>query len=132
MRGRAAHLGGFLVGMAILFGWSGSSMAAPQKTETCPVCGKASEESGNYSSHAGYTLVRGAANTTMGWTELIRQPVDEVRRGGNILTGLAKGVGCGVTRTLQGGGEVLTFWVPKSKSGYLHIANTCPICMGKK
>ena len=132
MRGRAVHLGGLVVGIAILCGFPGSSMAAPQKTEMCPVCAKASEDSASYPSHASYTLVRGAANTVLGWTELIRQPVDEVKGGGNVLTGLAKGVGYGDQRTLQGAGEVLTFWVPKTKSGYLHIADTCPICMGKK
>ena len=43
MRGRAGYLGGLVVGLAILFGCAGSSMAAPQKTETCPICAKADE-----------------------------------------------------------------------------------------
>ena len=131
MRGRAFKLGGVVLGIAILFGFAGSSMAA-QKAAMCPVCAKADDQSVSYPGHAGSTLVRGAANTVLGWTELIRQPVNEVKGGGNVFTGVAKGVGQGVKRTLEGAAEVLTFWVPKVKGNYLHIADNCPICMGKQ
>ena len=132
MRGRALRFGGVVLGIAILFGFSGPAMAAQQKAAMCPVCDKAGDDSASYPSKAGYTLVRGAANTLLGWTELIRQPVSEVKGGGNVFTGLAKGVGEGVKRTLGGAAEVLTFWTPKMKGNYLHFSDNCPICMGKK
>ena len=127
---RAAHLVGLAIGVAIVLGGSGSVLAA-QKGQ-CPVCTKASDEAASYSSKAGYTLARGAANTLLGWTELIRQPATEVKAGGNVFTGLAKGVGHTVTRTFSGVGEVLTFWTPKTKTGYIHFAKDCPVCMGKQ
>ena len=132
MRGRALRFGGVVLGIAILFGFSGPAMAAQQKAAMCPVCDKAGDDSASYPSKAGYTLVRGAANTLLGWTELIRQPVSEVKGGGNVFTGLAKGVGEGVKRTLGGAAEVVTFWTPKMKDSYLHFSDNCPICMGKK
>ena len=131
MRGRALQLGGVVLGIAILFGFSGSAMAAPQKAAMCPVCAKV-DDSASYPAKAGYTLVRGAANTLLGWTELIRQPVNEVQGGGNVFTGVAKGVGEGVKRTLGGVGEILTFWTPKMKGSYIQFSSNCPICMGKK
>ncbi len=135
MRGRALQLGGVVLGIAILFGFAGSSMAAQKQKAAmgvCPVCANATDESASYPKKAGYTLVRGAANTLLGWTELIRQPVNEVNGGGNVFTGVAKGVGEGVKRTLGGVGEILTFWTPKVKGSYLHFSDNCPICMGKK
>ena len=133
MRGRALQLGGVVLGIAILFGFAGPTMAAQQKAAgMCPVCEKAGDPSASYPSKAGYTLVRGAANTVLGWTELIRQPVNEVKGGGNVFSGLAKGLGEGVKRTLGGVGEVLTFWTPKMNGSYVHFSDNCPICMGKK
>ena len=114
------------VGAALLLGGSGTALAA------CPICGRASDESANYPTKAGSTLVRGASNTLLGWTELFRQPVDEVKSGGNVVTGIGKGVGQTVKRTLAGLGEVLTFWTPKVDDSYVHFAKDCPICMGKQ
>jgi len=95
---------------------------------TCPICGRVTD-SASYSDKAGNTLVRGASNTFFGWTELLRQPVQEVKAGGNAFVGIGKGVGEGVKRTFAGLGEVLTFWTPKSKDGYLQFSKDCPICM---
>lgn len=132
MRGRASHLlVGVVVGVAVLLGVSGPAMAATQGA-ACPLCAKASDESAPYATKAGSTLARGAANTLLGWTELIRQPANEVKGGGNVFTGLAKGVGQTVRRTLGGVGEVLTFWTPKIQGSYLHFNDDCPICSGKK
>ena len=97
----------------------------------CPICAKANQEKADYSTKAGHTLARGAANTLLGWTDLIREPAQEARRGGNVFRGLALGVGRSVTRTLGGAGEVLTFWTPKVQGRYLHFAHDCPICAGK-
>ena len=103
-----------------------------QQKVMCPICGKANDQNATLSTKAGSTLARGATNTLLGWTELMRQPAEEVKEGGNVLTGMAKGVGETFKRTLSGVGEVLTFWTPKTKNGYIHFAKDCPICMGKQ
>lgn len=117
------------VGLVVAWGAPGIASAAGGKM--CPVCEKANDDQASYGQKAGSTLVRGASNTLLGWTELIRQPANEVKGGGNVFTGLAKGVGEGVKRTLGGAAEVLTFWTPKTKNGYLRFAHDCPICEGK-
>ena len=105
--------------------------AAADEPAMCPICGKANDASSSYSSNASHTLLRGATNVLFGWTELMRQPAEEVKAGGHVLTGIAKGVGYGVGRTAAGAGEILTFWVPKSQHGYVHFSKDCPICMKK-
>ena len=126
MRGRANLCVGVALGFAIVLGFSSPARAA------CPVCAKASDESTSYPAKAGSTLVRGATNTLLGWTELFRQPVNEVKGGGNVVIGIGKGVGQTVKRTLAGVGEVLTFWTPKVQDSYIHFSKDCPICMGKQ
>ena len=102
MRGRAKWFVGAIVGCAVLLGG-----ASPART-ACPVCAKASDESTTYPAKAGCTLVRGATNTLLGWTELFRQPVNEVKGGGNIVTGVGKGVG----QTVGGIAHLVTFPIP--------------------
>lgn len=131
MRGHVKWWLGVTVGVAILIGCS-SPVRAEETGTICPVCAKASAEDATYPVKAGYTLVRGATNTLLGWTELLRQPAAEVKAGGNVLTGIGKGVGQTVTRTLGGLGEVLTFWTPKVQNSYVHFSHDCPICMGKQ
>ena len=127
MHARQRWLMGMVIGCAV---W----VAAPHmaraegRAAQCPVCAKASDHTTSYPSKAAHTLCRGAANTLFGWTELLREPVDEAKAGGNVLTGIANGLGQSVRRTLAGAGEVLTFWTPKTRSGYLHFADDCPIC----
>lgn len=123
-RGAAAALG-----IAAVLGISTPVKAEETTTTQCPICSKASDQSATYSAKAGTTLVRGAANTALGWTELISQPVHEVKSGGNVFVGIGKGVGHTVTRTLSGLGEVLTFWTPKVKDRYIEFATDCPVCM---
>ena len=81
----------------------------------------------SYQEKATNTLLRGALNTTLGWTELIRQPAKEAKEGGNVFVGLANGVGQSVTRTLAGLGEIFTFWTPKVQGQYIHFAEDCPL-----
>ena len=137
MRGRTQQVIGALLGLMVLLGGAGPAAAAKagqvsaQEGKMCPICAKAGDDMATYPSKAGSTLVRGAANTLLGWTELIRQPVQETKAGGNVFTGLAKGLGEGVKRTLGGAGEVLTFWTPKVKGSYLAFAHDCPLCMNK-
>ncbi len=95
---------------------------------TCPICRQANNQQAPYAQKAGSTLVRGAINTAFGWTELLVQPTDEVNRGGNVLTGVGKGIGLAVKRTALGFGELLTFWTPKGKDGHVVLTRDCPIC----
>ncbi len=104
----------------------------PPPLHICPICGQANNQNASYSVKAAHTLARGGANTFLGWTEVIRQPADEVRAGGNLFTGIAKGIGRGVSRTFAGAGELLTFWTPKIQNSYVHFANDCPVCMGRR
>ena len=114
----------------MLLGVSRPAMAEEAKP-VCPICSKAGDEA-SYAAKAGTTLVRGATNTLLGWTELLRQPAEETKAGGNVLVGIGKGVGQGVVRTVQGLGEVLTFWTPKVDHHYIHFSKDCPVCMGMK
>ncbi len=93
----------------------------------CPFCRAANNPDAHYGEKAGNTLVRGALNTGLGWTELIRQPAKEAKAGGNVGLGLAKGLGEGVTRTFTGLAEVFTFWMPKVQDRYVHFAHDCPL-----
>lgn len=121
--------GSLLIWLAFL---AGTPPPIGAEERSCPVCNRASSETVSYPSKAGCTLVRGTTNALLGWTELIRQPALEVKRGGNLATGLAQGVGQGVKRTAVGIAEALTFWTPKMNHGYLHFAHDCPLCMKNK
>ncbi len=127
MRRYGAMIGVVLVA-AGLVGTPQSTAAEERKV--WPVCSRAGHDEATYATKAGTTLTRGAANTLFGWTELIRQPAAEVKAGGNVVTGIAKGVGYTVTRTVAGVAEILTFWAPKHRG--IHLVNDCPICMKGK
>ena len=99
---------------------------------TCPICNAANDRAAPYPQKAGSTLVRGALNTAFGWTELLVQPTEEVKEGGNLMTGVGKGVGFAAKRTFFGLGELLTFWTPKGRGGYLDLNKDCPVCMGRR
>ena len=125
---RARALVACMVLGAVLVGFSTPARAAEDKV--CPICGKTSANP-SYATKAGCTLVRGATNTLFGWTELFRQPAKTAQEGGNVFVGLAQGVGQTIKRTLEGAGEVLTFWTPKVQDHYIQFASDCPLCMGK-
>ena len=108
------------------------SMPAQAEERVCQVCSKAGNDSSSYGAKAGTTLTRGATNTLFGWTELIRQPANEVKSGGNLLVGIGKGFGESLKRTAGGVGEILTFWTPKVNHHYLAFSKDCPICMKNK
>lgn len=117
---------GAALGLIMLFGFS--ARASAEERKTCPICLR-TEQKTSYSEKAGYTLVRGTTNTLLGWTELLRQPANEVKEGGNVFTGIGKGVGEAVKRTFGGAAELLTFWTPKVHDNYMHFSKDCPICM---
>ena len=129
-QGQLAVILGFAFLFAGVCGSPGSAMA-DEGPVTCPICSRANEESAAYPTKAVATLGRGIANTLLGWTELIRQPAQEAKDGGNVLTGIGKGFGQGFMRTFAGIGEVLTFWTPKMNERYLLFSKDCPVCMGK-
>ncbi|MBI2104858.1 MAG: exosortase system-associated protein, TIGR04073 family [Candidatus Omnitrophica bacterium] len=110
----------------------GAALADEVPRTTCPICAHANEASPTYPAKAASTLGRGVANAFFGWTELIRQPAQEAKAGGNVLVGIGKGVEQGVRRTLAGVGEALTFWTPKVQDRYLRFSTDCPICMGQQ
>jgi putative exosortase-associated protein (TIGR04073 family) len=124
-----------MLGIIVLGGAAAPATAAEEASSSgvmCPICAKANDEASDYRTKAGHTLLRGTTNALLGWTELFRRPVDEVKAGGNVLAGMGKGVGQGVRRTLAGAGEVLTFWTPKTKDGYVRFSKDCPVCMGNR
>lgn len=98
-----------------------------QEAVFCPICSKANDPSANYAEKAGHTLLRGTLNATLGWTEMILQPAKEAKAGGNVLVGVANGIGGSVTRTLSGLAEMFTFWTPKMQGTYLHFSKDCPL-----
>ena len=126
MRGSIGRMAVALAAIGILTGLAGTAAAAEGKV--CSIC---AVEPTNYPEKATKTLLRGGVNTLLGWTELFRQPVQETKAGGNVVTGIAHGVGHTVTRTLSGVGDVLTFWTPKVKGEYMKFSKDCPVCMGQ-
>ena len=117
-----------LVVTLLMLAGAGSASA---NEKICPICQRAGNAGATYPEKAGNTLVRGTANALLGWTEVIRQPAEEVKRGGNVFVGIANGVGHSISRTVAGLGEVLTFWTPKLNNEYVQFSKDCPICMGK-
>ncbi len=118
--------------VVLVLGLLAAPRPAAAELKVCPICGRVTGDDTPYATKAGTTLTRGVANTVFGWTELIRQPAAEAKAGGNVFTGMAKGVGESVKRTLGGIGEVLTFWTPKVNNHYLAFSNDCPVCMKNK
>lgn len=119
-----------IVGGLLLWGASNPVWAEEPPQEEprlCPICTIASDDTVPYQNKAGSTFLRGALNTTLGWTEMIRQPAKEAKAGGNVLIGVANGVGQSVARTATGLAELFTFWTPKVEGRYIHFAKDCPL-----
>lgn len=105
-----------------------SLAAASFAASSCPVCAGAASD--QYVKKTGSQLVRGVANTGLGWTELVNQPMKEMKNGGNFARGMVKGVGYTVMRTARGVGEIILSPMPREKTGkYPQVAHDCPICM---
>ena len=72
-------------------------------------------ESQEYGRKFGGMLGRGALNVTTSFVDVLVNVVNETKAGPPLvgtLTGVAKGVGCGVLRLGSGAVDVVTFWVP--------------------
>lgn len=122
-----------VVGLALLLCATGGQPSAHAATAeerrlVCPVCSKLNKDS-SYTVNASHTFVRGASNTLLGWTELIRLPAQEAKEGGSVAIGMIKGISEGAIRTGSGLGELFTFWLPKVPKDYIRFAHDCPVCM---
>ena len=104
-----------------------SPKPSPISPSQCPICSRANNTQSPYAERATITLVRGLANSTFGWTEMLTQPRAEVEQGGNLAVGMGKGVGFAIKRTAEGIGELFTFWVPRGERDPA-LAEDCPIC----
>ena len=72
-------------------------------------------ESSRYGEKAGGMIGRGLINVLTSFVDVLVNTVNETKAGPpfvGTLTGLAKGVGCGVLRLGSGAVDVTTFWVP--------------------
>jgi len=100
-------------------------LASACRAETITVCEAASSD--DYLTKTSGQFLRGTANLSLCWLEMIHQPVIEVRGGNNLFVGLFKGVGHTLLRAAEGVGELVTFPVPQQdKDGsFPHIANDC-------
>lgn len=123
----AAHATAFSDEPAFAAEASADAKTAPA-SQVCPICGRLRSEHLEYSDKAGTMLARGALNFALGWTEMMKQPAQEVREGHSVLTGLARGVERSTARTIGGLGELATFWLPKINGTYnTGISQDCPL-----
>lgn len=81
----------------------------------CGICEAA--ESQNFGASAPGKIGRGLVNTGLGWTNLFAQPVHAGKSGENVFTGIGKGFGYTVIRTVQGVVEIGLFWLPQGPGG---------------
>lgn len=119
-----------LISLGVFLGLAGPVRAEEKKPSVCPICHRANDQAAYYPDRAAHDLARGAMNTVFGWTELLIQPSQEVKTGGNLIAGIGNGVGRAAKRTFLGVGEIFTCWLPKGQRGYLNLSTDCPICMG--
>ncbi|MBI1977887.1 MAG: hypothetical protein HYS55_03960 [Candidatus Omnitrophica bacterium] len=86
---------------------------AEEITSDSPSCGVCQgAESQNFGKSAPGKIGRGLVNTGLGWTNLLAQPIQAGSSGGNVFTGIGKGLWMTVVRTLQGVTEFGLFWLP--------------------
>ena len=98
MRGLLLLLGA----LSATIGWQ----AVPCRAETISICDAASSD--DYLTKTSGQFLRGATNIGFCWLEMIHQPELEIRSGGNLLVGVAKGVGHSLLRVVKGIGDIAT------------------------
>ena len=114
--------------------WAHEEAAAASSTDSsklCAPCAKANDDAASYPAKSGATLLQGAGNVLLGWTEILVEPVRTTQAKGNLGVGVLKGIGVAVKRTVLGVAEVVTFWTPKCHGRYWHFNHDCPICSPK-
>ncbi len=65
-----------------------------------------------YKDQACAKLKYGLTNTLLGWTSVIRTPMNSSQTGDNLLVGIVKGVWNGVGQTVGGAVHAVTFPIP--------------------
>ncbi len=92
----------FLCVLSAAIGWQ----ATPCRAETISICDAASSD--DYLTKTSGQFLRGATSLCFFWLEMIHQPELELRSGGNLFTGVAKGVGHSFLRVVKGIGDIAT------------------------
>ena len=99
-----------MVGLAVAAMLVGTQPAWAERTRIHEAA-----ESDRYGRKFGGMLGRGALNVLTSPVELLVNVVNETKAGPpfvGTMTGLGKGVGCGLLRLGSGGVDLVTFWVP--------------------
>ena len=91
------RVGIVVCGIALLVGPMTASAASPWA------------EGATYSEQALGKLKYGLKNALLGWTSLVRTPVQASQEGDNILVGIGRGVWDAVGQTVGGAAHVVTF-----------------------
>src|SRR3989338_8006939 len=101
--------------------------ARPCSAEILSLCDAASSDD-SLTKTSGQFL-RGAANIGFCWLEMIHQPAREARSGGNLFTGLAKGVGHSFLRVAKGAGDIVLCASPRrNKEGtFPSVSQDCAL-----
>ena len=95
-----------------------AQMPGEQIDQTSPSCGVCqAAESQNFGKSAPGKIGRGLVNAGLGWTNLLAQPVQAGKSGGNVFTGIGKGLWMTVARTVEGVVEIGLFWLPPGPGG---------------
>ena len=76
----------------------------------CGICEAA--EADTWAKSAPGKIGRGLVNAGFGWTNIFAQPKNAISSGGNVFSGIAKGFGYTLLRTIQGVAELGVFWLP--------------------
>ena len=100
--------GQLIVGVAVM-------MVATQPAWATRTRAHEMAESQQYGQKAGGMLGRGVINAVTCFVDPLVNIVNETKAGPPLigtLTGVAKGVGCGVLRLGSGAVDIVTFWVP--------------------
>ena len=106
----------FAIGLLVIFfcGWSGVPRLWAEEINpadvSCGICEGA--ESHSFSKSAPGKIGRGLVNVGLGWTNLLSQPIQAGSSGGNVFTGIGKGLWFTVLRTVEGVVEFALFWMP--------------------
>ena len=58
-------------------------------------------------------LKYGLTNTLLGWTSIVREPVQASQAGENVVVGIGRGLWNAVGQTLGGAVDTVTFFVPQ-------------------
>ncbi len=95
------RIGLVVFGLALLCAPALASAASPWADEA------------SYGDKSVAKLKYGLTNTLLGWTSLVREPIQASQGGENILVGLGRGVWNAVGQTVGGIAHAVTFPIPQ-------------------